>query len=447
MSYHKKTRRQRGGFVTEETFTQKITAMLAFAKDAKNGDILDNNNFLLKIFRSAAGNISLKMDLCREQLGKQENIVKYNEPERRKEFFKDGITSEISLQQAIREDLDEWLKKSTVVKKKVESYTNANVTLTERGPTFVDIIEPITLKILDVEMLRAAVTSMANAYYRFRYRGFAGEGSDMKLIRSKIYEIIEMYYNLESGYIKTTNEQNFSMNMTIVGSAGTGKSTLANSIADMFYHFGLLHKKIPIDGTKVEASIITKTDVIGEYIGHTAVKSYGTFNKNRERTMFLDEVYSFSTSTFGGEFIDALVDWTSNNTGWCSIIAAGYEDDVEYDFLRKNSGLQRRFPTKIKLKPYGLSSFVERLQKTIIETYSKFTEQSIKNLSKYISKILTMVLCSIYPDVKNFKTITDANNKINEWCVDEKIGLFKAIPGRLNFTNNLNTIYTEINRT
>jgi hypothetical protein len=148
------------------------------------------------------------------------------------------------------------------------------------------------------------------------------------------------------------------LNIIILGTPGIGKSYISKQIAT----FLSLTKLLPI-GKLIS---IKKTDVIGQYIGQTAPKTYELLLSGIGNICFIDEAYSFAgqnTSTgydkFGKEFIDALVDFMSEHTGLISIIAAGYKKEMQEQFIDVNNGISRRFPTQINIMRYKYEEFIK----------------------------------------------------------------------------------------
>jgi hypothetical protein len=128
-----------------------------------------------------------------------------------------------------------------------------------------------------------------------------------------------------------------SLHLVFTGGPGTGKTTVARLIGELYREMGLLrrgHLHAP------EAS-----DLIGMYVGHTAVQTNREIDKALDGVLFIDEAYRLSEAPggFGQEAIDSLITRMDNDRDRLVVVVAGYPDKMTA-FLRSNPGLPRRFP-------------------------------------------------------------------------------------------------------
>jgi len=135
-----------------------------------------------------------------------------------------------------------------------------------------------------------------------------------------------------------------------LGPPGTGKTTVARVLAKIFYAFGLLD-----DPDVVEAH---RADLVGEYLGATAIKTNELVDSALGRVLFIDEAYSLvnegdgQTDRFGVEAVQTLLKRAEDNREDLIIILAGYEKQMEA-FLGSNPGLASRFATRLKFPSYS----------------------------------------------------------------------------------------------
>ncbi len=141
-----------------------------------------------------------------------------------------------------------------------------------------------------------------------------------------------------------------------LGAPGTGKTAVARIVAKVFYAFGLLD--VP---TVVEAQ---RSDLVGEYLGATAIKTNELIDSALGGVLFIDEAYSLvnegdgQNDRFGNEAVQALLKRAEDDRDRLVIILAGYERQME-SFLGSNPGLTSRFAVRIKFGSYSPAELMQ----------------------------------------------------------------------------------------
>ena len=135
---------------------------------------------------------------------------------------------------------------------------------------------------------------------------------------------------------------------------------------------------------KFKFKIAKRSDLVGQYVGHTAVKTQKIINESFGGVLFIDEAYSLGgDDVFSKECINTINQNLSENGDKFICIIAGYSDALENSFFSQNSGLHRRFPFRYKIDKYSGEELGKILTNKI--TKENYTiDSSFSNLSKFI---------------------------------------------------------------
>lgn len=189
-------------------------------------------------------------------------------------------------------------------------------------------------------------------------------------VKSMIVDIV-LYY------LQRLEVDNVDMLHTIIdGAPGTGKTEIAHIYCKILSGLGILSK-----GTFRKAK---KHDLIGGYLGQTALKTSKVLEETRGGVLFIDEIYSFGNSEgkegrdiYAKECVDLLMEYMSEHKSDFVLVVAGYKADIQKFFLTMNDGLERRFPIHMSIEKYSSEEMRLIFLKKVIEYQWELTEDAI----------------------------------------------------------------------
>src|SRR6202166_1911910 len=170
-----------------------------------------------------------------------------------------------------------------------------------------------------------------------------------------------------------------SLHMSFTGNPGTGKTTVALRMAEILHRLGYVRK-----GHLVA---VTRDDLVGQYIGHTAPKTKEILKKAMGGVLFIDEAYYLyrpeNERDYGQEAIEILLQVMENQRDDLVVILAGYRDRMD-TFFRSNPGLSSRIAHHLDFPDYELEE-LEEIAKRMLETMQYcLSPSAVAALHEYI---------------------------------------------------------------
>ena len=151
-------------------------------------------------------------------------------------------------------------------------------------------------------------------------------------------------------FLQRLDAKNQDMLHTVVyGGPGVGKTRFINILGEIYASLGVLeHGKVVF---------VKRADLIGQYLGHTAIKTRKVIEDAKGGVLVIDEAYSLGDpeqrDSFSRECIDTLNQYLSEAKQDFVCVIAGYKHDLETRFFKSNPGLERRFPFRFNISDYS----------------------------------------------------------------------------------------------
>jgi len=186
------------------------------------------------------------------------------------------------------------------------------------------------------------------------------------------------------------------LHMSFTGNPGTGKTTVALKMADILYKLGYIRKN--------ELLTVTRDDLVGQYIGHTAPKTKEVLKKAMGGVLFIDEAYYLykpdNERDYGSESIEILLQVIENQRNDLVVILAGYKERMDI-FYQSNPGLASRITNHIDFPDYTPEQLLQIAQIMLAEQQYQITNEGEKVLLDYIKLRKTQPLFANARSIKN----------------------------------------------
>jgi SpoVK/Ycf46/Vps4 family AAA+-type ATPase len=185
-------------------------------------------------------------------------------------------------------------------------------------------------------------------------------------------------------YYKETDQDvqnSFSLHSVFTGNPGTGKTTVARILAQIYKALGILER-----GNLVECD---RQSLIGGYIGQTAIKTGEMIDKAMGGVLFIDEAYALTeggNSDYGKEAIEIILKRMEDFRGQFIVIAAGYTDNMTR-FIESNPGLKSRFDRIFEFEDFDTSLLMSIAQNQLSDAGFSLAAASEKSLLKLIENM------------------------------------------------------------
>jgi len=186
------------------------------------------------------------------------------------------------------------------------------------------------------------------------------------------------------------------LHMSFTGSPGTGKTTVGMKMAEILYQLGYIKKG--------HLLTVTRDDLVGQYIGHTAPKTKEVLKKAMGGVLFIDEAYYLykpdNERDYGAEAIEILLQVMENQREDLVVILAGYKEPMD-KFYESNPGLSSRIANHIDFPDYSVDELLQIAQLMLEEQQYQLTPDAEVALRNYIEKRKEKPLFANARSIKN----------------------------------------------
>jgi probable Rubsico expression protein CbbX len=218
----------------------------------------------------------------------------------------------------------------------------------------------------------------------------------LKSVKTRIREIAALLVidRLRRGVGLTSRPP--SLHMSFTGHPGTGKTTVAMRMATILHRLGYVRK-----GHLVA---VTRDDLVGQYIGHTAPKTKEVLKRAMGGVLFIDEAYYLyrqeNERDYGQEAIEILLQVMENQRDDLVVVLAGYKDRME-TFFQSNPGISSRVAHHLDFPDYSIDELLVIAQLMLAEQMYRFSPEAQQAFEAYLKRRMQMPRFSNARSVRN----------------------------------------------
>jgi len=253
----------------------------------------------------------------------------------------------------------------------------------------------------------------------------------LKVVKTKVREISSVLLFDRIRELQELPTLNSSLHMAFTGRPGTGKTSVANKIGLVLRNLGYL--------TKGHVTNVTREDLVGQYVGHTAPKTREQLQKARGGILFIDEAHHLykpnNERDYGAEAIELLLQVMENQRDDLVIVFSGGKEKIE-GFFNSNPGISSRIGNHVDFPDYKVDDLTN-ITKFLLnnENRYKFDNDALDILVFYIKQLVSFEAFSNVRTVKVFLNILLAYQSI-------RVEKLLTLTGKLDY-DSLVTIKKE----
>ncbi|MFN5512955.1 MAG: CbbX protein [Burkholderiales bacterium] len=203
----------------------------------------------------------------------------------------------------------------------------------------------------------------------------------LKPVKTRIRDIAALLVIDRLRALHQLSAQAPSLHMCFTGNPGTGKTTVAMRMAQILHRLGYVRRPNVVS--------VTRDDLVGQYIGHTAPKTKEVLKKAMGGVLFIDEAYYLyrpeNERDYGQEAIEILLQVMENQRDDLVVILAGYKDRMN-TFFQSNPGMNSRIAHHIEFPDYSPEELLEISQRMLEASHYQFGEGARDAFAAYLER-------------------------------------------------------------
>ena len=221
-------------------------------------------------------------------------------------------------------------------------------------------------------------------------------------VKSRVREICSVLLFDRIRELQELSTLNSSLHMSFTGTSGTGKTSVAENVALVLRNLGYL--------SKGHITNVTREDLVGQYVGHTAPKTKEKLQEAHGGILFIDEAHHLykpdNERDYGSEAIELLLQVMENQRDDLILIFAGGKAKID-GFFDSNPGISSRIGNHVDFKDYDSKDLIDITKYLLTnESRYKYTPESIAILQHYIDQLKT------FPAFANARTLKVLVNQL-----------------------------------
>ena len=203
----------------------------------------------------------------------------------------------------------------------------------------------------------------------------------LREVKAEIHKLVDYTKVVQARKAQGLKVPSISYHCVFTGNPGTGKTTVARILGDIYRELGILKS-----GHLVETD---RSGLVGSYVGETAIKTNKLIDSAIDGVLFIDEAYALAgggKSDYGAEAIATLLKRMEDDRDRLVVVVAGYSKEMR-DFLDANSGMRSRFNRYINFPDYSAEELTEMFKLRAKKNQFTLSPDLEEGLTRYMKKV------------------------------------------------------------